>query len=475
MNNLIGQPVTIEVESTDTIEEVKEKLLEADGTPIEEQYLVYNNTLLKDDMTLADYDIHREAVLDMAHQGAIRTVLWLDADGEELARADYYKDEAEPTVHITPQKADDHNHTYTFDKWDEGTVSGRVKTYSPLWIAHERSFYYIYVNGGTADVETAYPGDTVTLTPGEAPNSYVYHSGWTVVGDNVGISDDNTFIMPDDHVYVYANYALKKTPDLTIDFSAEKAYLGKPLTISGDVRYEDEIIDVGGEITITFSDSTPEAEGAVSYKVPVNNGRYSLDIPAMTTTGRYVWFEYTGDGMYSEAVVSDTIDTYAITVASLEIALYEEDVQTVYSTGDKLNTDNLYIWIYWMDGTEEEYPVTPEMVSGFDSSAPGTLTLTVDCPYPYGDELTYQVTVRESAEPTKILLGDADGNGEVDVIDATIIQRYISDMTVPYAEETLMNGDVDGDGELSVIDATYIQRYSASFDVPYPIDEWVAV
>ena len=61
------------------------------------------------------------------------------------------------------------------------------------------------------------------------------------------------------------------------------------------------------------------------------------------------------------------------------------------------------------------------------------------------------------------------------MIDATIIQRYISDMTVPYPEKTLMNGDVDGDGELSVIDATYIQRYSASFDVPYPVDEWVTV
>ena len=471
VNNLIGQPVTIEVESTDTVAAVKQKLCDADGTPTGEQYLVYNNTLLRDDMTLADYDIHKEAVLDMAHQGAVRTVVWLGADGEELARADHYKDEAEPAAHITPQKADDRTHTYTFDKWDEGTVNGRVKTYSPLWIAHEKSFYYIYVSGGTADSETAYPGDTVTLTAGEAPNSYMYHSGWTAAGDNVEIGDDNTFVMPDDHVYIYAKYALKKTPELSIDFSAEKAYLGKPLSISGDLRYDDEIIDVGGELTITFSGSTPEAEDAVSYSVPVNNGSYRLDIPAVTATGRYVWFEYPGEGIYGEVLVSTTINTYGIAAASLLDALYEEDIQTVYSTGEELNTEDLYIRIYWTDGTKEDYPVTPEMVSGFDSSAPGTLTLTVDCPYPYEGELTYQVTVAEA----KVLLGDADGNGEVDVIDATVIQRYISDMTVPYPEKTLMNGDVDGDGELSVIDATYIQRYSASFDVPYPVDEWVTV
>ena len=104
----------------------------------------------------------------------------------------------------------------------------------------------------------------------------------------------------------------------------------------------------------------------------------------------------------------------------------------------------------------------------------GTLTLTVDSPYPCTDELTYQVTVRE-AEPKKILLGDADGNGVAEITDATIIQRCLSNMTVPYPKETLMNGDVDGDGILSVIDATFIQRYFAAFTVPYPINEWVTV
>lgn len=69
------------------------------------------------------------------------------------------------------------------------------------------------------------------------------------------------------------------------------------------------------------------------------------------------------------------------------------------------------------------------------------------------------------------ILGDADGNGEVEIIDATIIQRYLSDMTVPYTEDELMNGDVDGDGELSIIDATLIQRYNAGFSVAYPIGE----
>ena len=71
------------------------------------------------------------------------------------------------------------------------------------------------------------------------------------------------------------------------------------------------------------------------------------------------------------------------------------------------------------------------------------------------------------------MLGDADGSGEVDIIDATIIQRHLSKMTVPYPEETLMNGDVDGDGELSVIDATFIQRFCAHMNTPYSIGEMI--
>lgn len=74
-------------------------------------------------------------------------------------------------------------------------------------------------------------------------------------------------------------------------------------------------------------------------------------------------------------------------------------------------------------------------------------------------------------EPITVILGDADGNGEVDISDATIIQRYLSSAAVPYPEETLMNADVDGDGVLTILDATFIQRHVAMINIPYPIGE----
>ena len=44
---------------------------------------------------------------------------------------------------------------------------------------------------------------------------------------------------------------------------------------------------------------------------------------------------------------------------------------------------------------------------------------------------------------------------------------------IPY--ETLMNGDVNQDGDLDVVDATLIQRYLNFMRVNYPIGEYITV
>ena len=68
------------------------------------------------------------------------------------------------------------------------------------------------------------------------------------------------------------------------------------------------------------------------------------------------------------------------------------------------------------------------------------------------------------------ILGDADGDGEITILDATVIQRYLAAYTVKNPEHTVKCSDVNGDG-LDIIDATLIQRYLASFTVNYPIGE----
>ena len=70
------------------------------------------------------------------------------------------------------------------------------------------------------------------------------------------------------------------------------------------------------------------------------------------------------------------------------------------------------------------------------------------------------------------LLGDADNSGEVDISDATYIQRVDVGIITPDAA-AVKRGDVDGSGDLEVSDATWIQRYELDLPVPYQIGETV--
>ena len=67
------------------------------------------------------------------------------------------------------------------------------------------------------------------------------------------------------------------------------------------------------------------------------------------------------------------------------------------------------------------------------------------------------------------MLGDADGDGEITILDATAIQRYLAGII---GEEYIdpAAADVSGNG-VDITDATSIQRYLASMETPYPIGE----
>ena len=68
------------------------------------------------------------------------------------------------------------------------------------------------------------------------------------------------------------------------------------------------------------------------------------------------------------------------------------------------------------------------------------------------------------------MIGDADSDRDISVLDATVIQRVISEIAVYSCDEQA--ADVDGNG-LDITDATLIQRYLSDMDVPYPIGEFV--
>ena len=75
-----------------------------------------------------------------------------------------------------------------------------------------------------------------------------------------------------------------------------------------------------------------------------------------------------------------------------------------------------------------------------------------------------QVTPTEPAAPTgKILIGDADGDGRVSILDATSIQRHLASLR-QLKGNALKAADADRDGQVSILDATKVQRYLADLE-----------
>ena len=69
-----------------------------------------------------------------------------------------------------------------------------------------------------------------------------------------------------------------------------------------------------------------------------------------------------------------------------------------------------------------------------------------------------------------IMYGDVDGDSQIAVTDATIVQRAVSKIIELNDDKTNI-ADVNGDDTVSILDATIIQRYVAKIIEKFPVEE----
>ena len=247
---------------------------------------------------------------------------------------------------------------------------------------------------------------------------------------------DNHFIPGETYtvyVQVVANsptlFRFAAAKDLAVTFNGHKAsvttYNPSLITVSYTFAAETTWID-----TLSVYIPTPKAGYAITYDAyaPFGSGyqvKEKLSDGTRWKTG--VQWDHDGDLLNpQDNNVFEVGETYTVTV-SLE-----------------LTDEKRFEFAPWMSMTAF---VNDRWANDFDKISDNN----------YVVRYTFTLT-----STSGVIVGDADGDGEITILDATAIQRYLAELpTKAYVEPA---ADADEDGSVAIVDATAIQRHLA--DLP---------
>ena len=207
------------------------------------------------------------------------------------------------------------------------------------------------------------------------------------------------------------------------------------------------------------------------------------DAVRLKKIGRYSFADCTS--LTGEVVIPESVTTMQISAfqgcSSLESVVINAGISTVYNQtfykctslssvtlNDNITTIREYAFA---DCPNLTYLAIPESVTQIYNSSfenDSNLTLGVwfgSYGYEYAQSHNIPYILLDS-----VLLGDANGDGYVNISDVTDIQRAVAEMDT-LDDLCKKAADINGDGVVMIDDATFLQTYLAEFGTAYPIGE----
>ena len=174
------------------------------------------------------------------------------------------------------------------------------------------------------------------------------------------------------------------------------------------------------------------------------------------------------DSAFQECTALPEVTTNASLTSIPEQAFYGCSSLTTVNIADGLQSIGR---IAFANCTSLSYVNIPESVTAIDPTAfynDPDLTLGVwfgSYGYDYAKAQNIPFILLDS-----VLLGDANGDGYVNISDVTDIQRVVAEMDT-FDDLRQKAADINGDGVVTIDDATFLQTYLAEFETTFPIGE----